>query len=65
MRFFKQRMNSLRRKCEESEAIVCVSAGVSEESIATIASVASLSICRTSGRGGGWRGGGVVGGTMP
>ena len=36
-------MNSSTRKYEESEAIVCLSAGVSEESILTIASVASLS----------------------
>lgn len=40
------------RKSKESRAIVCVSAGVSEESIVTIASVGSLSqsICRHWGR---------------
>lgn len=36
-------MNSCRRKYEESKAIVCLSARVSEESIITIVSVGSLS----------------------
>ncbi len=46
-------MNSRRRKYGESEAIVCLSATVLEESIVTIASVGSLSqsICRRRERG--------------
>lgn len=45
-----RRMNGRRRKCEESEAIVCLAARVSEEGIVTIATVGSLSRSARRGR---------------